>query len=193
MRSVHAKDLSTTGLLLVSFCILGSLSLVGCSGTVTVSREIQEQRVEGDAVRAFLSGLLEEISGAPVSLELDIDTDGSLEGAGAAQSAHMQTVSLRITETARSSANDEDNFDFLDSIEIYLSNPQDAPELPRVKIAELPQVPTGQTTLELETDDSIDVLPYAGEGAEVTFEGQGNSPTDDVTFAGSYTLLLTIL
>jgi hypothetical protein len=49
-------------------------------------------------------------------------------------------------------------------------------------------VPEGQTSLDLETDDTIDLKPYAQEGIVITTAGEGTVPQDDVSVIGTVTV-----
>ncbi len=180
---MHAKTLCR--LLLV----LAAPLLLSCSGLeFDVSRELPEQRLEGNVLSEVLEGIFEN----PITFDVNVQAETAARDTGPAQSAHMQSLTLRITETAETEG-DEDNFNFLETVDIYIESAEQDSSLPRKKIAELPEITPDQKRLEFITDQSVNLLPYANEGAVITSEASGSPPPDEVSFAGSYTIRIIVL
>lgn len=173
---------------------LASLVLSGCFLvgderilSFRVVRAIPEQRVEG----SLLGGLLGALVPVPIDLAVDLEAETRAHDTGPAQHVYLTELRLSITETAESGG-DTDDFDFLDSVEIYVESARSDSSLPRQRIAHLDPVPDGQRSIALEIDD-VDLIEYVNEGARLTASATGRTPSDDVTFDGRIELVVEVL
>ena len=166
---------------LMSVWCLGAA--LGCGiGDFDVDRQIDEQRVPGNA----LSGLLDSFFNAPIPMNVNMQEELAAHDAGPASSAHLTRLEFRITKSAMVSP-DTDDFSFLESATVYVESSKAGSSLPRQKIAEALDV-TGSDRLRFHTFHSVDVLPYSEEGARFVSEADGHAPPDDVTFDGGFTV-----
>lgn len=170
--------------------LLAALPFIGACGALDfeIQRDIPEQRIEGNIVSQLLDGIFEN----PIRMNVDIQQETEARDTGPAQAAAMRSIVLNITDTA-AQANDTDDFDFLESVTLYIESSKDGSTLPRAKLAELATVPADATTLDIPTFEEVDLLPYANEGAIITSEATGTAPPDDVTFDGSYVIFVDVL
>jgi hypothetical protein len=168
---------------LAALALSGSL-LSGCVnvGDFDVERTIAEQRVAGNP----LAGLLDTLFAVPIAMDVDIASETAARDAGPAQAAHLKGLALDVTATAEGPS-DEDDFGFLDSVEVFIESTRPDTTLPRTRIAQaLDIAPSRRLTFDVVS--SVDVLPYSEEGSRFVSEVEGTVPPDDVTFAGRFTL-----
>lgn len=163
------------------FALLAAPLLSGC-GVIhfDVERDIPEQEVQGNLATMLLGGLIDN----PIPMEIDLEQETAARDAGVACEARLTELTFRITGTAQG-AGDEDDFDFVDRITIFVESRRSSSTLPRELLAELDPVPEGATTLSVRPTD-LDLLPYVEEGAAITASASGSPPPDDVTFDGHY-------
>lgn len=179
--------------------VLACLTLSGCffpggsrddgGGVISfrVHRDIDEQLVEG----SLLGGLLGSLLPGAFAIDLDLEEETRARSTGPAQHVYLTELTLAITPTAEPSG-DSDDFDFLDSIEIFVESRQSDSALPRRRIAYLDPVPEGARTIALEVE-GVDLIDYIEEGAQITASASGRTPTDDVSFDGRIELLVEVL
>jgi hypothetical protein len=144
-----------------------------------VDQDIPEQRIAGNP----LGGILPAFLSAPIPLNIDLKAETQKRDTGPAKSANLKALRFRATSTG--------NFDFLDEIHIYVDS-QNQPSLPRKEIARLSPVPKGQTTIELQVIDGVDLLPYINAGAEISAMASGHQPAMDFTYDGHVTITVHI-
>jgi hypothetical protein len=144
-----------------------------------VDQDIPEQRVTGSP----LGGVLPSFLSAPVPLMIDLKAETQKRDTGPAKSANLKALRFRATSSG--------NFDFLDEIHIYI-DAQSQSSLGKKEIARLAPVPKGQTTLELQVLDGVDLLPYINAGAEISATASGHQPTMDFTYDGHVTITVHI-
>ena len=101
-------------------------------------------------------------------------------------------MTLTISNTSMPSG-DTDNFDWIQSGEIYIESADKATILPRRRIAEITSVQPGQTTLNIKVSSELNLLQYITEGNLVSSTGMATQPTDDVSFTGKVTLHVSAL
>jgi hypothetical protein len=168
---------------LVVLTLTGSL-LSGCInvGDFDVDRTIAEQRVRGNA----LAGLLDTLFAVPIPMDVDIASETAARDAGPAQSARLTELVLDITAAAEGPS-DQDDFGFLDSVQVFVESTKADTTLPRTRIAQALEIAPSRR-LSFEVVSSVDVLPYAEEGSRFVSEVEGTVPPDDVAFAGSFRL-----
>ena len=175
---------------MITRSLLPCLLLAAGCGVVdfTIERPIPEQRVAGSVV----SGVLGDFFASPIRLDVDVQAETEARDTGPAQAIHLTTFELAITDTARP-AGDQDDFDFLDALAVFVESTREGSTLPRVQVAELDPVPDGTTELSVTTFEDVDLLPYAEEGARMTASATGAAPPDDVTYDGRIVLLVEVL
>ncbi|MBO6940017.1 MAG: hypothetical protein JJ863_33915 [Deltaproteobacteria bacterium] len=168
---------------------LALLFVVAC-GVVTpytITRPVPEQTVEGSPLGAVLPGV--EI---PIPLEIDLEAEADAQNAGPVQTVTLEALRLDITTTAEP-AGDTDDWDFVDSVVIYVESSEPGSALARREVARLDPTPNGVRQLEMDTDTSVNLRPYVDEGARLTATVRGRAPADDVSYDGVVTLGLSFL
>jgi len=183
----HDASVSPTHLLaggVPGFALAALAALTSCAGIgdFDVERSIAEQRIEGNP----LAGVLSDLFAVPIPMDVDIASETSARDTGPAKSAHLRDLELRITATSEGPS-DTDDFEFLDSVNVFIESTRQGSSLPRVRIAQALDIAAGRD-LSFEAVRSVDVLPYADEGSRFVSEVEGSVPRDDVSFAGSFTL-----
>lgn len=173
-------------LLLASLPVL--LLAGGCADlfSFSVRENIPEQRVTGSGSAGGLADLLGDV---PITVNLA--EEQSARSLGPLGSASVSALSLRITDTAQSGG-DVDNFDFLDSIQVFVSSSAPGSSLPRVLVAELDPIPTGLQVIDLDVT-GVNIKPQIEEGSIIEAAATGTVPADDVTFDGTLTLTVDVL
>ena len=168
-------------------CLVVVLVLGGCSGIVSfsVGYDVAEQRIEGSPLGGLLGGVID------IPLDVDLSAETAARDTGPAQHVYLTELALEITPTAEP-AGDTDDFDFIDSIEIFVESARSGSTLPRVRVAHSDPVPRGVRRLELAVDD-VDLVEYVREGARLTSSSSGRVPPDDVTLDGHLTLVIEVL
>ena len=144
-----------------------------------VDQDIPEQRIAGNPV----GGLLPAFLSAPVPLTIDLKAETQKRDTGPAKSANLKELRFHATSSG--------NFDFLTEIHIYIDS-QNQASLGKKEIARLSPVPKGQTTIELQVIDGVDLLPYINAGAEISATASGQQPTMDFTYDGHVTITVHI-
>jgi hypothetical protein len=157
-------------------------------GDFDVAVGVDESLVEGNLLGGLLGGLL----GIQVQLDIDLEAETMARGTGPVQHVYLSDMSLSVTSTAQG-AGDSDSMDFVDTLDIYVESTAAGSTLPRQLVATVDGVADGARTINLNTDLTVDLLPYINEGARLTAEGTGNTPTDDVTFDGVVILTCEVL
>ncbi len=170
------------------FAIISTV-LSGCvgAGAFEVDVALQEQRVSGSPLGGLLSGFFD----VPVPLNVDLAAETAARDTRPAQHVRLIDLTLSITATEEADG-DTDDFDFLDSVDVYVESAQSGSSLPRVRVATLYPAPRGARTVSFETDTSIDLLPYINEGARLTSSARGHAPPDDVSFDGRAALSVEV-
>lgn len=167
------------------------LTVTGCGPAGLLSFElgydVAEQRVEGSPLGGLLGGVVD----VPIPLDIDLAAETASRDTGPAQHVHLTELRLDITATEEP-AGDTDDFDFLDTVEIFVESARSGSSLPRQRVASLEAVPRGARTISLAPDD-VDLIAYVQEGARLTSSASGRVPPDDVTFTGHLTLVVEVL
>ena len=171
------------------FISIATCGALGCGALdFDVERPIPEQRVPGSVVSAVLGDFFE----SPIPIDVDIASETAARDTGPADSIHLTVLELSITDTARPEG-DEDDFGFIDRVDVFVESSRADSTLPRVKVAELGTVQYGATELSLDTFEDVDLLPYVEEGARMNAEASGTAPPDDVTYDGRVVLTVEVL
>jgi hypothetical protein len=187
---MHRFRLSSTLVALALACLgLSGCFLLGGDGSIVsfpVRYDLDEQTVEGN----LLGGLLGSLLPLGISLDVDLEAETRARDTGPAQHVFLTELTFRITATADSSGSDD--FDFLDSIEVFVESRDPGSMLPRQRIAHRDPVPNGARSLSLMIDD-VDLIDYVNEGALLTATASGRQTLDDVTFDGHLDLVVEVL
>lgn len=170
--------------------LLLSAALAGCVGfgSFELSIAISEQRVQGSPLGGLLGGLFD----LPIPLDVDLAVETAARQTGPAQRVRLLALTLDITETAES-ATDQDDFGFIDSVDIFVESRRSDSALPRRRVAWIESSPGAVRQLVFETDTSVDLLPYVQEGARLSSAARARVPPDDVTFVGAALLSVEVL
>lgn len=178
--------------LLASFGTLGiamSFVLASCAPVgFDIDVPLDEQVVPGSPLGGLLGGFFE----VPIALTVDIAAETAARDTGPAKAVRLAGLYLEITTTEEPSG-DTDNFDFLDQTELFVESAQSGSSLPRVRIAEVANVPKGVRRIDFVTHSDVDLLPYINEGARLSGSATGTPPPDDVSFDGVATLTIEVL
>lgn len=178
---------------LVSSFVLLALGLAasGCVGVGSFELvvPIAEQRIDGNPLGGLLGGALFEL---PIPLDVDLAAETAARDTGPAQHVRLASLSLSITASSEP-AGDSDDFEFVDSAEIFVESRDPATSLPRARIARVDTVEPGTRTLVFLVDDDVDLLPYVQEGARLSSRASGRVPPDDVSFDGRVVLAVEVL
>lgn len=165
------------------YCLL-LLALAGCGGIpFDVGQDLPEQRVPGSPI----GGLLPSFIPTPIPLTIDLRAETQKRSTGPARSATLKELTLTATPRAMPSG----TFDFLTEVRIYVAARGDS-SLPRVEIARLQPVPTGQTTVTFTIVPGVDLLPYVNAGAEITATATGTQPRQDFSYVGHIEITVRI-
>ena len=161
--------------------------LLSCSGVgdFDVTRETDEVVVEG--MTSPLETLLPVKVLPDMDLEFDLQSELAAQDADGAHAVRLSGLEMNITETLVGEG-DEDDFDFLENIEFFVESAKADSDLPRVRVANIDEVPSGVESIQLDTDESVDLKPYAEEGILLTTSGEGTVPPDDVSIKGTVTV-----
>lgn len=172
------------------FLLSGCQSCTGI-GSFSVTRDTEEVIVEGT------NNPLNDLVGVDVipamNLDFDLQNELAKQDAKGASGVFLTGLVMTTTDTARATEDDIDQFDFLNRIEFYVESTSPSSTLEKKLVASLDPVPEGQTELVLETDESVNLKPYAEEGILLTTEGAGTVPDDDVSIVGTVTIEIKTL
>jgi hypothetical protein len=95
----------------------------------------------------------------------------------------LTTFQLFTTQTAPGGT-----FDFLTGLDVFVSGPG----LTEIKIASLPQLQKGATTIDMTLVPNVNLLLYVNAGATIRASATGSQPAKDVTFAGKIVVTVKI-
>ena len=170
----HALTAAAAALLAIAASGCGDL------GVVTYDYNLAEQRVLGSG------NVGSPLPDGPLSYSTTMDSQDT----DRAKSVRVAQVRLWITATASSPA-DQDNFDFLDWVEVYAA-PIDRPA-ERVLLASRYIIPKDAEYFDLVVEESVELLDLVQNGLQITTMSEGSAPSDDTTFAGRVTLEIDVL
>ncbi|MBA2544704.1 MAG: hypothetical protein H0V17_33985 [Deltaproteobacteria bacterium] len=156
---------------------IGCVLLAACGITdFDITQPVPEQQVQGSGIPAPIAALF------PLPLDLDLSAEIAKQTTGPIDSITLSSLELSITATNQPSG-DDDTWDFVDEIHVFVQSSQSGSTLPRVEIASV-TAPGAVTTMTFDVDQSIDITPYVDEGSVVESEASGTVPTDDVSYDG---------
>jgi hypothetical protein len=158
-----------------ALCVaLAALATTECGGiTIDVTRSLAPQTIPGVPGNAPL-----EYS---VSITMPPDAQAN-------QAHRVELAALSFTITSGTQASGAPAcWDFVDNVTVTMQSALAESTLPPVVIA-VGMMPGCVQTFALTTDTSIDVRPYAIEGAVITADAVGHMPGETLTFDGQYVL-----
>ena len=117
--------------------LLTSLPLACGAVSFDVDVLVPEQQIPGSVIGGLLPAFLPN----PFTLNVDIKAETAKRNTGPATSATIKSIAFQATPHDTPSG----NFDFVDSIHIFV----EAPSLPKKEIASLEPVPKGTSKLDL--------------------------------------------
>ena len=172
-------------------CCLPLLALTGCPdgiGAFSITEESAEAIVMGAATPIDLPINIFP----PLQLDIDLESELAAQNAGPASGVFLTGLQTVITESSQPEG-DADDFDFVESVEVFIESRQEDSSLRQRKIAEITSVPDGQTTLDFMVEEDVDLKPYVEEGARLITKGSGEIPPDDTSLKAIVTLRITLL
>lgn len=160
--------------------------LIGCEIVgFNIDEAIDEQVVEGNLIGSLVGFAL------PIPFEVDLEEEVASRNTGPVQHVYMRRLYIEITETAMPSG-DEDDFDFVDWIEVYVESTDPSTTLPTVLIGSAVDIPSGATRIDFDIEE-VDLKQYIEEGVRVVTTASGSAPPDDVSFDGGMRLHVEVL
>ena len=181
-----SRLLATTLLLSLALPACGDEGLVG----FTFTEESAEVVVDGRPAVPLDLPLSDFFP--PMRLDVDLQEELASQDTGPASGVFLDALTMEITDAARPDG-DEDDFDFIESVDVYVESTMDNTSLERRKIASLADVPTDQTSVDFVIEDGVNLKPYVDEGVRLTIDGSGEQPEDDTSLKSVVTLRVTLL
>lgn len=184
MRISHAQP----------FILFALIAAAGCANTTlarfSTSEDVPETRVQG-------AGLINALPLTLSTLKLDVSSTEAYQNADYDYVTEIKLSGLSFDITASSTDHNtdsfedgvDDNFDFIEGMELHIQATFDGAEH-KTRIAYLDeqdaQVGSSTQHLVLSTD-SVDILDYveAADGYEIIVSATGSVPPDDVIFDGT--------
>jgi hypothetical protein len=174
---------------LASLCLVGLLTalLVSCGdiGSFEFTETSQEVTVEGSALSQLP---VDNPFGEALKLNIDLDQELEARDATGASGVFLERLDLRITGTEMPEG-DTDNFNFLDSLEIYAN----ADGLDKKRVAIIEDVPQDKQRISLDTDSGVDLKPYVEQGMRLEATAQGSVPDDTTSLEAIATIRVEVL
>ena len=106
------------------------------------------------------------------------------------QGIFLKEVTLTISAT--DNQNGDDNFDFIDKIEMFASSANN-PELPRVLVASVVHGDDGAVELVIPGAEGVNLKDYIEAGMEIEAQVTGSVPATDTSFDGVVTVTIDAL
>ncbi|MFW6054034.1 MAG: hypothetical protein ACOC9J_04405 [Persicimonas sp.] len=170
-------------LILAVVCLASLLFGSGCGdlGSFTFTETSQEVTVQGSGLSQLP---VDNPFGEALRLNIDLDQELEKQDAEGAEAVYLEGLDLRITEDS-----DGRDFDFLDQLTFYAN----ADGLDKRQVAIIEDVPSGQSRISLDTDDSVNLKPYIEEGMRLEAEAEGSVPDDDTTLEAIAAIRVKVL
>ena len=167
--------------------------LLACAdlGDVTFEEESAEAIVMGSGA-SLLDALPTQGLLPPLSLQIDLEEELERQDVGPARAVYLDALSLVITDSARPEG-DSDDFDFIDAVDVYVESRLENSSLKPRQIAQLASVPQGQTAVDFDVFEEVDLKPYIEEGVRLTTSGTGRVPADDTSLKALVTIRAELL
>jgi hypothetical protein len=152
--------------------------LVGCGiFSFDVEGNIGEQSVQGDPLGSILDAFALE----PIPVQIDVNAALNAQNVSVIQGIFLKEITLQISAT--DNQNGDDNFDFIDQIEMFASS-ENNPNLPRVLVAQVTHEEDGATTLVIPGEAGVNLKDYVEAGMNIETEVTGSAPLTDTSFDG---------
>lgn len=165
--------------LLIASCGEGGL------GSFTITETSQEVTVDGSA----LGGLpVNNPFGEALQLNINLEQELQQRDATGATGVFLQDLDLEITNAAMPEG-DNDNFNFLNSLEIHAN----ADGLEKKLVAIIEDVPEGKKKISLDTKSNVNLKPYVERGMKLQATAQGSTPDDDTSLRAVATIRIEVL
>lgn len=175
---------------LFSLCIILALSACGTDlGSFDINEKSDEVIVQGGP------SIIELPINIFPAMTLDINLQQELDAqdASGAKAVYLSALSLNVTDKAKANASDVDNFDFVESVTIYVESTKENSALKKTKVAEVKMVPDGLQVLPLTVFDNVNLKPFIEEGMRLSSEGTASVPEDDVSMLADVTIKVQVL
>ncbi len=174
--------------LAISVLMVTALLLASCGDGGLASFEItetsQEVTVEGSALGQLP---IDNPFGEALKLDINLEQELQKRDASGASGVFLEGLDLEITDTAMPEG-DTDNFNFLDSLEIYAN----ADGLDKKLVAIIEEVPEDKQRISLETKDGINLKPYVEQGMKLQATARGSAPDDDTSLRAVATIRIEV-
>lgn len=158
---------------------LAAFAFVACGAiSFTLDQDLSEQRIPGSLLGGLLPSFLPTFP-----LTFDVKAETAKRNTGPASAVLLESFTLSTTNTAPGG-----NFDFLQSLDIFVS----APGLSEVKLASMPKLDKGATTITMTIVPNVNMLAYVNAGATIRASATGSQPSQDVTFVGKVVIRVRI-
>ena len=153
-----------------------------------VTQNIPATTVRGDPVAAAAGTFIAPDSAiSPFSFTLNLEQETKSRGTSLASSVKLKAMYLELT-----AASGEPNFDWLQTLDVFVESTKAGTTLPKVKIASLPAVARGVRKLVLAVE-SANLLQYVKEGTKVSATARASAPAHDAVFGGAITFRIGVL
>jgi hypothetical protein len=166
---------------------VGLVGLFGLAGSCSqqVALPIPETTIPGDAVLASLWGRWMSEGRAPEPLRQTLSQSFGGRDVSGASTAQLTSLMLWIA-----TGSIEEDFDWLEGLQVFIRSRRGDPKLPRILIAEMPRVPRRARVLALDVEP-VELLPYVEQGAWLETEVKARPPRRDVKLEGAAVLLVS--
>jgi len=154
-------------------------------GDFDVDQEVPEQQVQGSQIPTILQGFFQ------VPLEIDLQSKIAARDTGPVDTVFLAGLTLSITPTLEP-AGDDDDWAFLDHLELFVESTRDGSGLPKVKVGEASS-PGPVPSFDVEPVAGVNLQPYVAEGVRMTATATGHAPEDDVAFDGVAVFRVSVL
>ncbi len=151
----------------------------------TFSQDSQEVTVQGSGLGQLP---IKNPFGEPLKLNINLQQQLNKHDASGASGVFLQDLKLKITDT-KMPPGDTDNFNFLDSLNIYAS----AKDMDRKLVATIKDVPRDKQTISLNTKDKVNLKAYVEKGMKLEAEASGSVPDDDTSLKAVATIRVEVL
>ena len=191
LASPKEPDMRTTHLTLLSLLVFATAC--GDAGSIigfTFEEETDEVVVDGRPSTPIELPLADFFP--PLNLEVDLSEELAARDTGPASGVYLTGLDMVITDTEIADG-DSDDFDFIDTIDVYVESTKEGTELTRTKIASLADVPVDQTTVSFTVEEDFNLKDYVDEGMRLTIDGAGQPPEDDTSLKSIVELRVTLL
>ena len=169
-----------THLLLLLCC---ACSLPACDVfDFTMTQPIPEQMIIGSPISMARN------AAAQVPIDFNLNEQILAQDTGPINAITLEAIEFDITKTDEPPG-DTDDWSFVTSVELAIESTKVGTTLPKLNIASAVGA-VGETRLVFDVDNTGNIEPYIGEGAEIAASGTGTLPPDAVSYDGLVTLTI---